>query len=125
LDLFATFYMEGSSARYHTDTHWRCKNGKGSWNWRIKIPLELPIKSREVGRLKIQLWNRNIITSNEIVGEATYNLYDWFMLTYKRQQQPVFPFQEEAAARKRMEKGMQHRPCAMSFKRTLYVYVDI
>jgi hypothetical protein len=28
---------------------------KGSWNWRIKIPIELPIKAREMGRLKIQV----------------------------------------------------------------------
>ena len=47
--------MEGDSQRHHTDTHWRCKKGNASWNWRMKIPIELPIKSRELGRLKIQV----------------------------------------------------------------------
>ena len=32
-----------------TDIHWRCKNGAGSWNYRIKIPVELPIEAREEG----------------------------------------------------------------------------
>lgn len=101
-DLFASFFMEGESTKYSTDTHWRCKNGSGSWNWRIKIPIELPIKERERGRLKIQMWERNIITSNEIIGENTVNLYDWFMLCYKRVGQPVFPFQEKRAALKKL-----------------------
>lgn len=55
LDLFATFFMDGEKHKGSTDTHWRCKNGAGSWNWRIKIPVELPIQAREKGRLRIQL----------------------------------------------------------------------
>lgn len=31
-----------------------------SWNWRIKIPIELPLKTREMGRLRVQMWERNI-----------------------------------------------------------------
>ncbi len=45
-----------SVEKQSTDTQWMCKTGEGSWNWRTKIPIELPIKSREVGCLKIQLW---------------------------------------------------------------------
>jgi hypothetical protein len=65
-DLFASFFMEGESTKYSTDTHWRCKNGSGSWNWRIKIPVELPVKTRELGRLRVQMWERNIIRSNQV-----------------------------------------------------------
>ncbi len=48
-DIFVRFFMEGSTTKYDTDTHWRCKTGAASWNWRILIPIELPIKERELG----------------------------------------------------------------------------
>lgn len=63
-----------------------------SWNWRIKIPIDLPIRAYELGRLRIQLWNDRLITSY-IVGEAMINIYDWLILAYHRQR-PVFPFKE-------------------------------
>lgn len=48
--------MEGEGQeRMKTDVHWRCKTGTASWNYRIKIPIELPIKSRELGRLHVQV----------------------------------------------------------------------
>ena len=39
-------------------------------------------------RLHIQLWSKGIF-KNKIVGEAVFNLYDWFMLTYHRKTQQV------------------------------------
>jgi hypothetical protein len=104
-DLYGQFYLEGDGQpRHTTDTHWRCKSGNASWNYRIKIPVELPIKARELGRLHIQLWDANLITSNEIIGEATFNLYDWFVLAYHRKA-PVFPFKEIKAAKARQQLG--------------------
>jgi hypothetical protein len=103
LDLFARFYMEGDERhKQDTDTHWFCKTGSGSWNWRIKIALELPIKARELGKLKIQMWERNVITSNTIVGESFVSLYDWFMLAYRRQTSGVSPFKELKDAEKKL-----------------------
>ncbi len=103
LDLFARFYMEGDEKhKQDTDTHWFCKTGSGSWNWRIKIALELPIKARELGKLKIQMWERNVITSNTIVGESFVSLYDWFMLAYRRQTSGVSPFKELKDAEKKL-----------------------
>ena len=29
-----------------TDTHWRCKKGKGSFNWRMKFDVELGHNTR-------------------------------------------------------------------------------
>lgn len=48
-------FVDGNDSHQSTDTHWRCSNGKGSWNWRLKIPLELPVKTRELGRLRIEV----------------------------------------------------------------------
>ena len=97
-DLFVSFFMEGTDRKLSTDTHWRAKGGRASWNYRIKLPIELPIKEREYGRLRVQLWERNIFTSNEIVGENSINLYDWLMLAYKRVVAPIYPFKEKRDA---------------------------
>merc|ERR1719487_2011624 len=35
-DLYGKFWLQGLK-KQTTDTHWRCKNGKGSWNYRIKV----------------------------------------------------------------------------------------
>ena len=95
LDLVATFYMEGATDRKRsTDVHWRCKTGQGSWNYRIKLPLELPIDSKEKSRLKVQLWNQALVRSSEIIGEQSINLYDWFLLAYRRGTTQVQPFKE-------------------------------
>ena len=32
--------------------------------------------------------------SNQSIGEATFDIYDWLMLVYHRKEQPVYPFKE-------------------------------
>lgn len=106
LDLYTTFFMDGAyEHRQSTDTHWLCRTGKGSWNYRVKIPITLPIKSRERGRLRIQLWNRNIIRSNEVIGEVSVHLFNWLLLVYKRKTSPVFPFKEKKEAEAKIQRG--------------------
>lgn len=34
------------------------------------------------------------LRSNQIIGESTFDIYDWLMLVYHRQEQPVYPFKE-------------------------------
>lgn len=43
-DLFAKAILGKTS--FETDTHWRCRN-KGSFNWRMKFPLKLPLDPDE------------------------------------------------------------------------------
>ena len=45
-DLFVTAWMEGQGdKKQRTDTHWRCEKGHvGSFNWRMKFPITLPMK---------------------------------------------------------------------------------
>lgn len=80
-DYFAEFWI-GESRKQKTDVHWRCRNGQGSWNWRIKIPVDLPLDSPEKGRLVVQLWDQDIIKWNEVLGDAQVDLYRWFLKAY-------------------------------------------
>jgi hypothetical protein len=80
-DLYVRFSMAGGKP-HSTDTHWRCKGGSGSWNWRVKFFFDLPIKNREEARLSIKMMERNIFTADQLIGQNTYDLYDYFLLAY-------------------------------------------
>ncbi|CAN0327429.1 unnamed protein product, partial [Ectocarpus sp. 13 AM-2016] len=55
-DLYCRMWMETDSKKKRdTDTHWRCRNGKGSWNYRLKFEVDLPLKSPEHGRMVLQV----------------------------------------------------------------------
>jgi hypothetical protein len=70
-DLYATCIIDGpGNARQRTDTHLRAKKGKGSFNWRMKFPVKVTLKSAPV--LKIQLWDMDFFSANVI--------YYWSML---------------------------------------------
>jgi len=55
-----------------TDTHWRCTNGKASFNYRmlhqVKMPREKP------ATLILQAWDKDILTSNDILCQWNLDL---------------------------------------------------
>jgi len=102
-DLFVRFALPGMSSK-DTDTHWRCKGGGGSWNWRVKMMIELPIKNREEARLTVKMMERNIFTADTLIGQNTVNLYDWFLLAYTTDS-TVLPFKLWNDAKKQYEDG--------------------
>lgn len=71
------------SAQLDTDTHWRAKDGKASWNWRLKFPCTLT-ESMKYQRLTLQLWDKDILTSDYMIGDATFNLDTWFRRSFKK-----------------------------------------
>lgn len=102
-DYYCEFWV-GDSRRQKTDIHWRCRNGKASWNWRIKIPVELPLESPEKGRLTIQLWDQDIIKWNDVIGDAQIDLYRWFLKAYhEKRSVNIFKIINDAKEKKRNE----------------------
>ena len=76
-----TFDVEGTSDIYirsfidnkdpqETDTHWRCQNGKGSFNWRMKFRVKFP---RTNYRLTLQVYDRDVFSGNDYIGDATFD----------------------------------------------------
>ena len=54
----------GDSKKRSTDTHWRAKNQKAEWNYRLKFPIELPGTGRprlSDERLTFQLWDSDLV----------------------------------------------------------------
>lgn len=73
-------YLRGiyANQNYETDTHWRCR-AKGSFNWRWKIPVTLPLDPDEdYGKdvLQLQMWDRDITKANDMICQAIINLND-------------------------------------------------
>ena len=54
-DLYVRASIENGEWK-ETDVHMRARDGRGSFNWRMKFPLELPLTTALVERLKIQVF---------------------------------------------------------------------
>lgn len=102
--------MDGGTGKtYSTDVHFRCKTHAAIWNWRIKFWMELPLKTREHGRLRIQAWDWDLFGDGDMIGEGKVDLYDWLLKAYHSPVGvSVFPFKELTQARDAMlrDKGM-------------------
>jgi hypothetical protein len=103
-DLYTTFKMAlpGGTVKQSTDIHFACKDGKPSWNYRIIIPLELPLKDPLQGRLTVQMWDFDVLTSNDIVAERHIDLYQWLLMAYHSERE-VQPFKVMNRAKAEME----------------------
>ena len=65
-DQYVKAFLEQSNQK-QTDIHWRCSTGNGSFNYRLLIPLK---NDSDSYILTLQAWDKDIITSDEIVGES-------------------------------------------------------
>lgn len=83
-DLFARGTVKNKDEKWQeTDTHWFCR-AVGSFNWRWKWEIKLPVdmnKNYGEDRFTIQLWDRDLIGSNELIGEAEIDLHQHKMLS--------------------------------------------
>lgn len=84
-DLFVKVIPEGCPAQ-ETDTHWRAKKGKASWNWRLLFDIELGHNSRAMKfpHLRFQLWDRDILKWNDCAGETVINLGPYYRKAFKK-----------------------------------------
>lgn len=58
--------------KQETDTHWRAKFGKGSWNWRCIFNLKLPFKKRTL--LHLSMWDQDVFSASDSIGEVNFSL---------------------------------------------------
>jgi len=78
-DIFVVCYPESQKPQM-TDVHWRSEDGKGSFNFRMKFPLQIPTPTP---RLKIQVWDKDILNPNDAICEANLNLKTFFNKAWK------------------------------------------
>lgn len=79
-DAYFKSYVDDKEEHF-TDTHWRCQTGEANFNWRNLIK----VKSRQQQdyyNLKIQGWDKDIIASDDIIGEFNLDVFPIFEDAY-------------------------------------------
>ncbi|MES1915775.1 MAG: hypothetical protein MHM6MM_007676, partial [Cercozoa sp. M6MM] len=97
-DLYVTGQLElGRGApvlkRQQTDTHMRAQGGMGNFNWRMKVPVELPLKKSP--RFRLQLWDRDFFSPNDSICEVTFSLASLFRRAHRLQDRVVLRHEGE------------------------------
>lgn len=84
-DLFIKCWPEGCSEQ-ETDTHWRSKKGKASFNWRMLFDVELGHNTRAMKfpYFHFQSWDRDIIKWNDMIAEGAINLGFYYRKAFKK-----------------------------------------
>jgi len=87
-DLFIRGSIGGKDYQ-DTDTHWRAR-AKASFNWRYKFKMNLPLgrDGHKENIFKVQLFDKDVLTSNAMIGETEIDLNTHRMLdkVYKRRE---------------------------------------
>jgi len=71
-DIYIVGYFDQNEAQ-KTDVHYRCQNGEASFNWRMLLPLKLPVQRPQ---LTLQVYDKDIFASDDYISGASLNLKD-------------------------------------------------
>jgi len=76
-DLFITGTLDlPGIKRQQTDLHYRSKRGVGNFNWRMKFPVDLPVKRPP--RFRLAIWDKDYFSANDSICEANLSLAGLF-----------------------------------------------
>ncbi|KAG2513554.1 hypothetical protein JM16_007521 [Phytophthora kernoviae] len=88
-DLFVKCWLQSRDDKsQNTDTHWRAKNGRASFNWRMKFDVELPLdpeKEADRGHLHFQMWDRDVVY-DDCLADAVVDLTPFLKAAFKTKQ---------------------------------------
>ena len=74
-DVFCRAFFDSKEDAKETDTHYRCGTGAASFNYRLLYRVKHP---RNDYNFTVQLYDRDLLSSNEIIASTTINLSDAF-----------------------------------------------
>ena len=69
-DIYVIGYIEQKEMQ-KTDIHYRCQTGNASFNWRMLLPLKIPVQKPVV---TIQVYDKDIFSSDDYMCGATIDL---------------------------------------------------
>ena len=73
-DVFVKAWFDDKEKK-ESDCHYRCSNGKASFNYRLLYNIKAPRKNY---LLTLQTWDRDLFKSNDFIGEVQLPLDDLF-----------------------------------------------
>ena len=74
-DVYCRAFFDSKEDAKETDTHYRCGTGAASFNYRLLYKVMYPRKDYN---FTVQLYDRDLLSSNEIIGSTSINLSDAF-----------------------------------------------
>jgi hypothetical protein len=75
-DVYCRAFFDSREEVHETDTHYRCQNGKASFNYRLLYNLKHPRKDY---KLTVQAYDRDFFKSNDIIGDVVIDLKNAFL----------------------------------------------
>ncbi|KAE9008073.1 hypothetical protein PF011_g10847 [Phytophthora fragariae] len=88
-DLFVKCWLQNRDDKSQsTDTHWRARHGRASFNWRMKFDVELPLdpeKESDRGCLHFQMWDRDVVY-DDCLADAVVDLTPFLKTAFKTKQ---------------------------------------
>ncbi|GMF53162.1 unnamed protein product [Phytophthora fragariaefolia] len=88
-DLFVKCWLQDRDDNSQsTDTHWRARHGRASFNWRMKFDVELPLdpeKEADRGYLHFQMWDRDVVY-DDCLADAVVDLTSFLKTAFKTKQ---------------------------------------
>jgi len=73
-DAYVRCFFDTKDAR-ETDTHFRCQDGKASFNYRLLYDFKAPTNNY---LFTVQAWDKDFFASNDIIGECQLDLKPFF-----------------------------------------------
>jgi hypothetical protein len=70
-DVYCRTYFDSNEEVKETDTHYRCGDGKASFNYRMLFNVKYPRKDYN---FTVQLYDRDLFSGNDLIGETTFSL---------------------------------------------------
>jgi len=70
-DVYGRAFFDSKEEVHETDTHYRCENGKASFNYRLIYHVKHPRKDY---KMTLQLYDRDFFKSNDIIGDTMIDL---------------------------------------------------
>eukprot|EP01083_Nonionella_stella_P294532 1001194_1 len=81
-DLYVTGALDVEGLKPQcTDTHARSHDGAGNFNWRMKFPVELPMKRD--ARFRLQVWDKDYFSPNDSISETVLSLNGLFRRAFR------------------------------------------
>ena len=71
-DVYVIAYFDQNEIQ-KTDVHYRCQDGAASFNWRLLIPLRLPVQRPLI---TLQVYDKDLFSSDDYISGSTFNLKD-------------------------------------------------
>jgi len=85
-DLYLRVLLQGADSpdTRETDTHYRLRTGKGSFNYRSKFDVTLGHRTTAMrwGRITVQAWDRDLMKYNDFIAESIEDLTPFYRMAW-------------------------------------------